>query len=1210
MMNAPELDPLHLPLHGRQVIEASAGTGKTWTLAALYLRLVLGHQREFALLPPQILVMTFTDAATAELRDRIRQRLSEAARYFEHSAQKRDMPNGWQPDDFLQKLRDSYAHTDWPACALQLNTAAEWMDEGAIYTIHAWSRRMLSQHALDSHNLFEQTRLEDAQALQLSLTHDYWRQWFYPLPADTLALIQPLVGEDPSVLLENLQVIWKQQERKPFDVVAPTQTPTDAIQAHLQWQEKVQATAQQARHLWSDAVLQALVDARAQGFITGTGVSAPNFAKWLMALQQWVQLDDTVKPEVLERFTIRFLKSKNWPQVENWPFFAALETHVDVLHLEPDTATAIAQHAAYEIGQAYQQAKTQRAAFDFSDLLQNLYRATTAGDGRLAAAIRAQYPVALVDEFQDTDPWQYGTLDCIYDAQRVSAQNAWVMIGDPKQAIYSFRGADLSTYLKARSDALTLNPDALHTLRGNRRSHHRLVNAVNHVFACIDQPFACAQGTIDYVQVTAEGKVAPWSMSGQDAPAFHVWHLPSGEKPNTAAVHLRHMSQAFADHMAELLNAGLATPGEMAVLVRGQTQADAMRAALRERQIASVYLSDHASVYQTDEALDLWRVLRAIASPRQTHWVRAALASKLWGLPLPQVMALIDDETQWETLLEQCHRWHQVWQQQGVLPMLYQWLHTQHIAHCLLRQPNGERRLSNVLHLGELLQHAAQSLQGIPTLVRYLEEQIHQPNHSTDSQKMRLETDAQCVQVITYHKSKGLQFPLVFIPFAGSFRTETSGKNPFAIDEDDGADAQATSSVEEDMRLLYVALTRAEKALWLGVSETHNDMSGSADKGTLKRSALSRLLNRQQRGDLSNQLHALWGDCSDIHIRTTPDITHTLYAPSADGVASKPALVPQRRHHSLWWTASFSALTRGLSSESLHEEAFADAQTDALTSELEDGNAELDVNSREIDAPASPPWQSFPAGARYGTLLHDLLEWQTKHRWPLASTDAPNQTTWQSLVERKAKWLQLKPQDAQQLTPWVQRLITTPLPLQHLGTDLVLSQLPPTHVWAEMAFSFEAHHVLSDTLDALIQQHLFADTPRPALQPRTLNGMLTGFMDLVLQHDGKYWVLDYKSNRLPNYASPVLRNAILEKRYDVQYVLYTLALHRLLTSRLPDYDYDRHMGGCIYLFLRGIEESGAGVHVQRPSKALIEALDKAFANTAHTTDTPLGSTAA
>lgn len=1190
-MNAPELSAIDLPLTGRQVIEASAGTGKTWALAALYLRFVLGHGRQAPLLPPHILVMTFTEAATAELRNRIRARLSQAARYFERSAQDRDMPSDDAPDVFLQDLRGRYPREAWPACAMQLHAAGEWMDEAAIYTIHGWSRRMLAQHALDSHALFEQTRLEDAEAVQLRLTQDYWRQWFYPLPAETLAHIQPLIGADPATLLATVKKIWQQQERTPDAVSPPKQNPSQAIDAHLQWQARCTQTAENARALWSDSVLQALCDAREQGHITGSGVTASNFEKWLSALQAWVAHTPGVKTEVLARFTPGYLKSKKWPQVDDWPFFAALQTHVDVQTAAPDTSTVIAWHAAHAIGQAYRQAKAERAAFDFSDLLQNLHHAAHAADGRLAAAIRAQYPVLMVDEFQDTDPWQYGTLNHVYAPQQVGNDHAWIMIGDPKQAIYSFRGADLGTYLKAKQAATDILPDAVHTLRGNRRSHPRLVNAVNHVFEAIQRPFDCTQGQIDFVQVSAQGEVAPWSPATPDAPAFHVWHLPSGEKPNSAPLHLHHMSAVFADHMVQLLNQGLATPGDMAVLVRGQTQADAIRRALAERQVASVYLSDHASVYESDEALDLWRVLRAIASPRQTAWVRSAISSKLWGRSLPQVKACLDDENAWEALLLQCQRWHQRWQQQGLLPMLYEWLHSQHIGQQLLRQPQGERRLSNVLHLGELLQQAAQHLQGLPAVVRYLEQQIQQPNHSSDTQKMRLETDAQCVQVITYHKSKGLQFPLVFIPFAGAFRTETTAKNSFSPEDDDGADAPSTSSVEEDMRLLYVALTRAEKALWLGVTETHNGLSGSADKGTLKRSALSRLLDRQTRGDMGQRLQDLWRGCTDIAIRTTPDITHTRYQAQPEAAAEKAACTPTRRHHSIWWTASFSALTRGLSSQSSDEEAFADAHTDALTSALD---AASDDNAL-TNATSAQAWQDFPAGARYGTLLHDLLEWQCQQGWP--GTQGPMQRAWQAELARKTQWLQLDAEHAALLNDWVARLIHTPLPLHTGMSPLVLHQLAQENQWAEMSFTFEAQHLPSTALDALIQQHLFANTPRPALQARLLNGMLTGFMDLVLQHEGQYWVLDYKSNRLPDYNGDTLLRAILEKRYEVQYVLYTLALHRLLKARLVDYDYDRHVGGCIYLFLRGIDEPGAGVHVQRPSKALIEALDQAFAGT-------------
>ena len=1193
--SAQKLDALTLPLQGRQVIEASAGTGKTWTLAALYVRLVLGHQREGALLPPQILVMTFTDAATAELRDRIRTRLSQAAVYFDASAQARELPHGFKADPFLVSLRDSFAREAWPRCALQLNGAAEWMDDAAIYTIHGWSRRMLSQHAIDSRNLFEQNHLDNAQDLQRTLVQDYWREWFYPLSADTLHHITPFIGHAPDDLLATVQDIWREQERTPRPIEVPETTPTQIVLQHMAWQTELLAKASQARTLWSDTVWQALQTAIANKAISGRGITAPNLARWSNALKAWAEQSSPIKIEWLNRFATAELVNKGWTDASGFAFFAAVQDYVAYALDEPDTHKHLARHAAYAVGEAYKAAKAQRAAFDFSDLLQNLHHAVMAEDGRLADAIRHQYPVALVDEFQDTDPWQYGTLNRIYAPDACTDANALVMIGDPKQAIYSFRGADLGTYLKARDDALKNQPDALHTLSGNRRSSEGLVNAINHVFTQTDAPFASQQGQIDFVRVSAEGGVAPLTHAdGTAHPAMTVWHMPCGEKPTPAHTHVQHMSEAFANHMAQLLNAGAAQPGDMAVLVRGQAHADAIRAALRERHIPSVYLSDRSNVYASPEALDLWRLLRAIASPRQTAWVRSAVASSVWALDLDEVLHLTRDETQWEALLDGFHQWHQIWQQQGVLPMLHHWLHSQGVAQRLLAHTEGQRRLSNVLHLGELLQHAAQSLQGEHALVRFLGEQIHTPTDSADAQKMRLETEAQCVQVITYHKSKGLQYPLVFVPFAGNFKTETGTKFSYTDDETDTADQEAPSSVEEDMRLLYVALTRAQRALWLGMAETHGDLSGDAAKGTLKLSATAQLLQRQQRGDLAVQLHTLWGPCQDIQIQTLPDHELVRYQAHTDGTDVQAALTPQRRHHSLWWTASFSAITRGLVSESKRDEAVADAITDAMSSVVP-------VSSTEPvpDPDSISPWQSFPAGARYGTLLHDLLEWLSQNDWPVAHPQAPEwaKTAWTHLLERKTQWLQLDETHRAQLEPWLQAVVQTPLPLDEFQiAPLTLSQLRPAHHWPEMEFNLEVHHVNATQLDRLIQAHVCEGAPRPALQDRVMQGMLTGSMDLVLQHEGRYWVVDYKSNKLLGYDRASLQNAVLHKRYDVQYVLYTLALHRLLKVRLPDYNYAQHMGGAVYLFLRGIHTEGAGVHAYQPPQALIEALDSLLAH--------------
>ena len=208
----------------------------------------------------------------------------------------------------------------------------------------------------------------------------------------------------------------------------------------------------------------------------------------------------------------------------------------------------------------------------------------------------------------------------------------------------------------------------------------------------------------------------------------------------------------------------------------------------------------------------------------------------------------------------------------------------------------------------------------------------------------------------------------------------------------------------------------------------------------------------------------------------------------------------------------------------------------------------------------------------------------------------------QQLLQRKADWLQL-PSDAQALLqPWLQTIVSTPLPLQAadapmqpLGSPLVLQTLAANTLWAEMEFSLPVGQLGSKELDAHIQRHVLPGLERPSLQNNVLQGMLSGFMDLVLQHDGRYWVLDYKSNLLADYQAHHLNSAILAKRYEVQYVLYTLALHRLLQSRLPNYRYEQHMGGAVYLFLRGIDTPSAGVHCMRPPWALIDLLDQRFA---------------
>lgn len=1051
---------------------------------------------------------------------------------------------------------------------------------------------MLKTHAFDSASLFQQSRVKDSDQLKLCAVQDYWRKWFYPLSAAQLGALQPL-GETPQALFKKLGEHWAIEDKAPQTRIEVTQMPDVVIRDWEIWQAKFLVLEGSARAACTDQIIGLLKDTIAAKRLKSYRADWPGkLAEWAKgeAFDQMSKKDQDAALKLLQRFSIQALLEKGWSAASDHLVFGTIQALCDHLGQKPDVSTLLLFHAAFEIGAAYRLAKAKLAQFDFSDLLQHLYHALQKSDGRLAAAIRQQFPVALVDEFQDTDPWQYGALSKIYGSSETphetpheAAQDTGlIMIGDPKQAIYSFRGADLNTYLTARHQA-----QAIHTLSGNFRSTLGVVAAVNHVFAHATKPF----GEVPFELVTAcNDKVLPLQVAGQSQAAMTVWHLQNPKTPRKE-VFMRQMADLFATQMVRLLNHDAVKPGAMAVLVRGWTEARAIRNALSSRGVRSVYLSERDSVYATPQATDLWRILRAVANPSASHLARAALATQLWRMSLTELEGLLQNEQAWDGMTERFHGWQKIWQRQGFLPMLHHLLHDQSIPHRLLNQGgarnnNGERHLTNLLHLGDLLQTASLELQGEGALIRYLEDQLRCPQASGDMAQMRLESDANLVQVITMHKAKGLQYPLVFLPFVSNFRAEKADSG-----KDDGL------RLAEDIRLLYVALTRAEQALWVGVSQMKGDVEG--DKPKVK-SAISMLLGRQVSGDLSLCLKR-WGS-EHIVLQNAPEPIDEHYTPQVPDKTWKPALTPRRNVISRWWSASFSALTRDLeqqassvvSPDSEQDARIGDAQIDSAA--LQETDFVDESCAQQI---AELRYNAFKAGSTYGTLLHDLLEWQAQNAWPAAQGNPGAAITadWQGVVSRKAQRLNLDAPEQALLTNWIQSIASTPLPLptaSSASSAVVLGSVPASHAWAEMAFTLAVYKLDSAQLDRLIQQHILAGQARQALQARRLEGMLTGYIDLVLAFEGRYYVLDYKSNKLQAYGPAHLQQAILAHRYDVQYTLYLLALHRLLKARLPGYDYDLHVGGALYLFLRGIDQSGAGLYVDRPPKALIEALDAAF----------------
>ncbi len=1166
---AERLNALTLPLRGERLIEASAGTGKTFTIGLLYLRLLLGLGGESAFSRPlsveEILVVTFTEAATAELRGRIRDNIH---------ALRIDCVRGESRNPMLQALIAQIP--DLRQAASVLLAAERQMDEAGIFTIHGFCQRMLNLNAFESGMLFEQQLIEDETPLRRRAAADFWRRHCYPLPLPVARVVRQL-WEGPEQLLRELSP-WLGGE-------APSlKSAPDPNETLAQRHEAIIAQIVALKQAWLAAEnLFELIDASG---IDRRSYNSKHLPNWLNKITQWAQ-SDTLDYEIakdLERFGQRVLLEKTKKGVAPaHPLFEQIDTFL----AEPRSLRdLIVARALEEIRAVTRQEKRLHAQLGFDDLLGRFDAALQQpGGDLLAAAVRQRFPVALIDEFQDTDPQQYRIFQSLYVGQ---ADSALLLIGDPKQAIYAFRGADIFTYMKARAEV-----SAHYTLETNWRSSPAMVASVNQLFQRQPAPFVFQDIPFIAVSPAEPNQSLSFSIDGIEQPALKFWLQP-GEGTGVND-YQQYMAQQCATEICHWLTAGqqgLALIGkapdlkplrasDITILVRSRSEAAVMREALNRLAIPSVYLSNRDSVFTTPEAREMLLLLQAVLAPEQERILRSALASSLFGLDALTLDALSRDERTWDALVDEFDGYRQRWLKRGVLPMLRELMVRRQIAENLLASDSGERRLTDLLHLGELLQEAATSLDSEHALVRWLAQQIVQPDGQVANQQLRLESDRHLVQIVTIHKSKGLQYPLVWLPFVSNYRAAANGiyhdRQTFEALLDLQQDEESVRLAEEerlaeDLRLLYVALTRSIYHCSVGVAPLIKGTRKKEGNSDLHHSALGYLIQRGEAADAAT-LHALLQEMESDHTRlaAVPLTEDPLWQPEAEAHLS---LSSQRLTRSLrddWRVTSYSGLQqRGHA-----------AALDLLP--------RLDVDAAgEAQEPLLPQLtpHTFPRGAAPGTFLHSLFE--------SLDFSAPLDEHW--LAERLSgegldmAWLPT-------MSEWMRRILHTPLN----SSGVSLNQLSPDMYRVELQFYLPISRLLiAADLDRLVQQDPLS-AGCPPLDFYQVRGMLKGFIDLVFCWQGKYYLLDYKSNWLGEessaYTQEAMAQAMRAHRYDLQYQLYSLALHRYLRQRLAGYDYEQHFGGVIYLFLRGLDgtEGSNGIFSTRPQAGFVNALDRLFA---------------
>lgn len=1180
-MSVKPFDALAFPMRGESLIEASAGTGKTYSITSLFVRALLGigEGMERPLGPDQILVVTFTNAATAELRKRIFERTVEVYDAF---------VLGYSEDDFIQTLLEEAQ--DREGAVLLLDAARRQMDEAAIFTIHGFCHRVLKECSFESGRRFELELLSDDKPLKQQAAEDFWRRHVLSLQPWSLSIIMKR-WSSPAVLLRDIEMFIGPQQLEIQQDRVDASVLLDALKGKVE----------RLKRMWQETDV---ADILARSKVHGGRKCRK--AAYLEAMNEFAAGDDLVFSfsnsswEVWSYDTVAEAVTKNGTVPEDPIFHLFSDVEEDFSKAADALVVDYTYRAIEELSASLALEKDKYDQVSNDDLLTQVYDALHApGGDQLAQALAVSFPVAMVDEFQDTDIIQYGIFKSIY-----SRANAWLMIGDPKQAIYKFRGADVFTYMQARRDAQETG-NGIYSLSTNWRSSSAMVAAVNALFSQAEQSrpggaFVYRDQGIPYPQALASGKAdkTPLLLQGEPITPLCIQQLVSQDGAALGSGKIKPvLSEIAAEYLAGLL-AQSATgqfvvgdkpvePGQVAVLVRTNSEARNMQQHLACRGINSAFLT-RDSVFDAPIAYDLYFVLHAVLNPRREKHVFTALATRLLGFSAEQISALEHDLTGFQLVLDEFTEYQQTWQTQGVMAMLRQLSERRGLVAMLRTEPDGERLLTDFRHLSELLQQAGTQVAGKKGLLLWYRKKVLDNNRQeNEDEQLRLDSEKNLVQIVTMHKSKGLEYDVVIIPSLSLSKPDHDGVyhnanfetvvDLLVTEESDSHTKVEEERLAEELRLCYVALTRACYHCYVGLANPKPHKTWTLP---FERTAPAYLLGVQgpepTDEDISASLQAFQAVAADRSGETLVQLQQhlcgepvavTSYAPDkASQIALRARELPVLEPDA-WYMTSYSALVRGVANPRAHQGAMDEPQPEPAV------------------VPAGQSAFSFPRGPRYGTLLHNLLE-HIDYRKPQKET---LQATAQQLRRQG-----LDPEAWAEFTcQWMGEVLAHPL-----GQGFCLGELKSKQQLAEMEFCFS----LGDgfriaELFARAQEYGYLAGMRQPSE-RVLAGMMKGFIDLVFEHQGCYYLADYKSNHLgdneAHYVQARLVEAITEHHYDLQYLIYTVALHRYLGLRISDYDYDQHFGGVYYLFLRGMTDGaavGSGVHYNKPPRALIEALD-------------------
>ena len=1174
-----------LPIKSRLLIEANAGTGKTYTIVGIFVRLLI----EKKVTVDEILVVTFTRKATAELRGRILTRLRNCLSVLTGRNENAD------DDEFLNEFLIRIE--DRSDAINRLKAAIQNFDESNVSTIHGFCQKVLKEEALHTKTPFE-LEVTSRDDLLDRAVEDYWRIFMdrYSNTNPGRYYITKLlkIAKTPNDLKSKLSSLLK----KPYSRIE-----AETMENPVEYLERVLDLKNEMREIW-----QSEKEELEEIFQT-TGIS--RYQQYLESRKK--NLDDFLADDSftsdsfkqLENFTSDYLYDesnlkKNGEPTKEHHFFEVCNQYSELINEVGRVSTTILHNAYLEIKRRREELAKSSGEITYDDLLITMENSLVREEGssELRAKLLEKYPYALVDEFQDTDPVQYSIFDSIYPES--PGKHSLMMIGDPKQAIYGFRGADVYTYLKAKKGS----DEDVYRLNKNFRSSPDLIHAVNQIFIGDDNSFIENRIQFEQSEPGKKDKNPEYFVDGNEPVPLKITAVTGleGNKGNVRDIvysqtvkELAVLLEQSEEGRVRIDNRKLEA-GDIAVLVSGHKDAEEIKRRLKKVGVDAVTYS-RQKVFETFEANRLELLMQAVLNPLNNFAVNNALMSGLFGLKLDQLYELKENELHNRELREFLDELQELWQQKGFYSMFRKlMIHKNRISE-LANLENAERVFTNLFHLADICSKAELEGKLDPKSLHTWFCKEMTAGDEDDEKTLLLESDQNLVKISTIHNSKGLEFPVVFCPTL--WQGFDNSKNIIAEYHDDKTDdtviniSQTDSperneavlksqieSVAEEVRKAYVALTRAKyecRVIWK--THTNSNLSGLG----------AALLGREQfiryQGDKVKE-------DKDLSDETFTETLNELGADKNIEVSLlKEADLKVRTERVRWKESKKSELiihkyngrdilpvmhTAESFSSLVHHKTPGEPDYDHFLENFDDALQAKQERKKDLNI------FTFPRGATAGTALHKLFE-DPKFEFNKAE-NADHSEIIQDVLDRYGfdeKW-----------TGVIDRMMK-----KVAGAEvgpLNMSKVKPGDYIREMEFHFSSSKVKSEELFGIIR-----NDSEPNLSNQQIKNYMTGFIDLVVRQQDKYYIIDYKSNHLgdslDDYSKEKMENEILAAGYDLQYHLYTVALVKYLRKKVEGFDYERDFGGAGYLFLRGIAPgSETGIWFQKPEFSVIKNFESAL----------------